>query len=98
MAGTRRSPRRPTAHSPAGRAHGASLRARRLDAPDQLVELGRGVANVMGQAANDFERFFGLADFQKLSDEVFVLLQGLQQARELRSGVVELLGGALGLV
>ena len=46
----------------------------------------------------DFQRLFGLADFQKFADEIFVFLQGVQQAGELRPGVVEFFGGALGLV
>jgi|SRR5580704_6091859 len=52
--------------------HGS--RARRLDAADQLVELRRGIANVLGQAADDIERLLGLPDFDQLADEILVRL------------------------
>src|SRR6185437_12713757 len=75
----------------------ARLRSRRLDAADQLVELIRGVADVMRQAADHLERALGLADFQKLADEILVLLQRLQKPGELRTGIVKFLGSGFGL-
>ena len=74
-----------------------TLRPRRLDAADQLVELGRGIADIAREAADDLERLLGLPDFEKLADKILVFLQGLQQTGELRPRVVKLLGRAFGL-
>src|SRR5579872_1657546 len=71
--------------------------SRRLDAPDQLVELGRGVANIVRELANDFQRLLGLPDFQQFADEILVVLQRMQERCELRARVLELLGRTLGL-
>src|SRR5215469_5485210 len=72
----------------------ATLRPRRLDTPDQLVELRRSIADIVGQPADDFERLLGLSDLQEFADEILVVLQGVQQAGELRTGIVQFLGRA----
>ena len=73
-------------------------RSGRLDAADQLVELIGSIADVAREAADHFQRLLRLPDLDELADEILVLLQSLQQPGELRAGVVELLGSALGLV
>src|ERR1700735_5233745 len=76
---------------------GSWSRSRRLDGADQCVELARRIANLMRELANDLQRLLGLADLDQLADEILVVLQRVQQANELRAGVIELLGRALGL-
>ena len=43
------------------------------------------------------ERLFSLPNLDKLVDEIFVRLQHLQQARELRASVIKFFGGVFGL-
>src|SRR5438093_7299148 len=59
-----------------------ALRPRRLDSADELLQLVRGVADVLREAADHFERLLRLPDLHQFVDEILVRLQRAQELGE----------------
>src|SRR6266568_8318741 len=73
-----------------------ALDSGRFDRSDQLIELSRGVTDILGKASDDLDRFFRLPDFDQFVDKVLVRLQRLQQPGKLCARVAQFFGRALG--